>query len=53
MFHFKKRECIKAIFEKLLDKLYDPEDVKAFKNMFNNIIIMNPSMRGLKELTQC
>ena len=36
------------IFDRLLDQLYDPEDVKAFKNMFNNLIILNPSMRGVQ-----
>lgn len=44
----KKKECIKVIFDKLLDKLYDTEDVKAFKNMFNNMIVLNPAMRGLQ-----
>lgn len=44
----KKKECIKVIFEKLLEKLYDPEEIKVFKNMFNNMIVLNPSMRGLQ-----
>ena len=48
----KKKECIKMIFDKLLNKLYDEEDVKAFKNMFNNMIVLNPAMRGLQGTNQ-
>jgi hypothetical protein len=48
----KKKECIKTIFDKLLDKLYEPEDVKAFKQMFNNLIVVNPAMRGLQGTNQ-
>ena len=46
-----KQRYIKLMHSKLMSKLYSPQEIQAFQNMFSNVVLMsNDNIRNQRSL---